>query len=68
MKVKVKPHSKKSEIIKISEEEYEVLIKSAPEDNKANIELIKKLSKHFKKEVKIVSGKNSRKKVIEFNN
>jgi len=44
---------------------YLVSLKSIPENNKANIELIKLLSKYFKKEVKIKSGYSSRKKVVE---
>ena len=36
-----------------------------PEDNKANIEVIKFLSKSLKKKVKIVSGLKSKEKMIE---
>ena len=42
-----------------------VKLKSRPVDGKANLELVKLLSKHFKKKVKIVSGFSSKKKVIE---
>ena len=41
LKIKVKPNSKKQEIEKISETEYKINLKSFPEDNKANIELLK---------------------------
>lgn len=43
-------------------------LKSTPEHGKANQELIKKLAKHFcvdKSEVKIISGLNSKNKVVE---
>ena len=62
--VKVKPCSHKQGI-----EEgngfYIVRLKSPPKDNKANIELLKLLKKYFKKNLKIKSGFNSRKKIIE---
>ncbi|HJS82327.1 MAG TPA: DUF167 domain-containing protein [Nitrososphaera sp.] len=43
-------------------------IKSAPERGKANAELMKKLSRHFEVDpsrIRLVSGRTSRKKVIE---
>jgi len=52
---------------KFSIEKGEVWIISctaAAESNKANIEIIKELSRHYKK-VKIVKGLKSKKKVIE---
>ena len=64
--VKVKPHSGKQEIIKNSNG-YVVYLKSAPEDGKANMELVKLLKKHFKKEIKIKSGKTSKNKIVEIN-
>ena len=42
-----------------------ILLKSAPEQNKANIELIKELSKALKAEVHIISGQKSRNKKLE---
>lgn len=65
LKIKVKSNSGRQEIEKISEEEYKVFLKSSPEDNKANNELIKLLKKKFKRDIKIVSGLSSRKKVVE---
>ena len=44
---------------------YIVSIKAKPIDNKANIELIKFLSKELKANVRLVSGLKSRKKIIE---
>ncbi len=66
IKITVKTNSGKQEIKKISEEQFKVYLKSNPENNKANIELLKFLKKEFKvKEVKIISGKTSRKKLIK---
>lgn len=68
LKIKVKPNSENQEIIKINETEYIVNLKSFPEDNKANIELLKLLKKYFKvevKDIKIIKGKKSKNKVIE---
>jgi len=64
IKVKVKPNSKEQSIEK-KENCYLVKLKSPPKDNKANLELIKLLKKHFKKEVKITSGFTSRNKIVE---
>jgi len=64
IKIKVKPGSKIQEIKK-EEGKYIVKLKSRAEDNKANLELVKVLKKHFKTEVKIKSGFNSRNKIIE---
>ena len=66
-KVVIKPNAKKSEIIgyNCDKEGFEIAIKAPPKDNKANIELIKFLSKLLKKKVRIKSGKTSKVKVIE---
>ena len=42
-----------------------VTLKSRPEGGRANQELVKGLSRHFGKEVRIVSGFKSRKKLIQ---
>jgi uncharacterized protein (TIGR00251 family) len=62
--IKVKTNSKKPGIEKFSDY-YEVSVKSAPEQNRANLEVIKLLKKEFgAKEVKIIRGHASKKKVI----
>jgi len=66
IKVKVKPHSGKQEIIKNSDG-YVVCLKSIPKYGKANIELVKLLKKHFNKPVRIKSGLTSRNKIVEVN-
>ena len=66
-KVIVKPNSKENKIIEFNKEAnaYKIQIRAKPEDNKANIELIKFLSKSLKKKARIVSGFKSREKIIE---
>ncbi len=66
--IKVKPQSRKQEIVKVNCNEYIVSLKSAPEDNKANMELLKLLKKYFKVEVqdiKIIKGKASKNKLVK---
>jgi uncharacterized protein (TIGR00251 family) len=63
--IRVRPNSGRSEIEKIGDS-YVAYLKSLPENNKANIELVKLLRKHFKcSEVRISSGKTGQRKVIE---
>jgi uncharacterized protein (TIGR00251 family) len=64
IKIKVHPNSDRQEFVK-KDENYKVYLKSAPVDNKANIELVKLLKKHFGKSVKIKSGFTSRNKIVE---
>jgi uncharacterized protein len=66
--VRVKPNSSKQEVKKIEDKSYVVSLKKPAEDNKANIELIKLLKKHFKvpvKDIKIIKGLKSRNKIVE---
>jgi len=68
--IKVKPNSSFQRVDQISEKEYKIYLKSKPENNKANIELVNLLSKHFKMNViniKILKGKSSRNKIVEIN-
>lgn len=66
-KIIAKPNSSKNEIIRFDSERqaYIVNIKAKPENNKANIEIIKFLSKELKRKVRISSGMKSREKFIE---
>ena len=68
MKIHIKLHPNSSQE-KIQENEkdksYEVWVKEKPIGGKANEKLLKLLKKHFKKEVKIISGFNFRKKIVE---
>lgn len=62
--VKVKTNSKKQEIVQ-EDNHYKVFLKSQPIEGKANEELIKLLSRHFKKKVRIVSGLRGKEKIVE---
>jgi hypothetical protein len=64
--IRVKPNSKKNEILEKSRGIYTVAVKAEAKNNKANTELIRFLSKRFKKNIEIVKGIRSRKKVIRF--
>jgi len=64
IKIKVKPASKKQEIKKQGDS-YLVWLKSKPENNKANLELLNLLKKHFNRQVRIIKGIKSRKKFVE---
>jgi uncharacterized protein (TIGR00251 family) len=66
--VKVKPNSSKQEIVEFGNYRYLIYLKSPAEDNEANIELIKMLSKHFgviPKNIKIIFGATGRDKILE---
>ncbi len=64
----VKTKQKESRVEKIDEKTYKLFIKSSPIQNKANLEIIKLLSKYFnipQSSINIKLGKNNSKKVIE---
>ena len=67
--VKVKPNKRQQKVSFNKElNTYEIELKSNPIKGKANEELLHLLKKHFgKKEIKIVSGKTTRTKIIEIN-
>ena len=69
-KIIVRPSSKENRIEGFDKERnaYRISIKAKPEGNKANIEIIKFLSKSLKRKVRIVSGLKSKEKIIEFMN
>ena len=66
-KIIVKPNSPKNEVLgyDVERKAYRVNIKAKPEDNKANIEVIKFLSKFFKKRARIIKGLKSKEKIIK---
>ncbi len=64
LKVVVKPNANKTEVIIIGDV-VKIAVKAIPDKNKANIELVKFLSKLLKKKVRIISGLKSREKVLE---
>lgn len=66
IKIKLHPNSSQEKIVEIEKDKsYEIWIKEKPIDGKANEELVKFLKKYFKKNIEIVSGFNSRKKIID---
>lgn len=72
IRIKVKPNSPKTETISQTEDEngltLKINIKAKPEKNKANIELIRFLSKETKipkENIKIISGATDRTKLIK---
>ena len=68
LKVKVRANSYENKILDYDEERdmLNVSIKAPAVKNKANLELIKFLSKLTKKRVNIIRGLNSKTKVVEF--
>jgi len=63
--VKIKPGASETKILSQNENKLEVAVAASPEQNKANIELLKFLTKHFKSKVKIIRGLHSREKIIK---
>ena len=68
-KIIVKTNTKKNEVLGYDKikEAYRISIKEKAEDNRANKEIIKFLSKLLKKKVRIVSGLKSKEKILEVN-
>lgn len=62
--VRIIPNSKRFEI-KEENNRIKIYLKSRAEKGKANIELVKALSKALGKSVRIIRGEKSRNKVIE---
>ena len=69
LKIIVKPNSPKTEIVSWDEERkaLKVNIHARPEDNKANIEVVKFFSKQLKRKVTIKSGLRSKEKILFIN-
>lgn len=69
IKVKVKTKAKEEKVIKAGETSFEVWVKQAPENGKANTAVVKALAKYFKmpqNNFKILAGTTSHKKEISF--
>ncbi len=64
VQIKVKANAKKNEVVDKGEY-YLVTVKEKAEDNKANMAVVKLLSKYFKKRVRIVRGLRNKDKVVE---
>lgn len=63
----IKPKSKENKIEGFDKQRnaYIISIAAKPENNKANIEIIKFLSRLLKKKVRIISGLKSREKIVK---
>ena len=70
IKVKVFPNSKKQEIIKKSEDSFNVKVKEKPIKGHANREVKKVLTSYFKiseSRIKLIKGFKQRNKIFEIN-
>ena len=63
IEVIVKPNSRKTEITS-EDKTVKINVKGRAENGEANLELIKFLSRKYGDDIKIISGKTSRKKLI----
>ena len=65
IKLKVKPNSKRTEILKEERDEVVLAVKSSAEKNKANLEILKFFAKELKTKIMIAKGLKSRNKIID---
>lgn len=67
LKVEIKPNADRDEVLGwVPEREaFKVSIKAPPKEGRANMELVKFLSRLLGKEVRIVSGHTSKRKVLK---
>lgn len=63
--IHVKPRQPETKILEEKDGILKIAVRAVPENGKANVELLKFLKKHFKMDVRLVSGATSRKKVVE---
>ncbi len=66
IEIVVKTNMPKTKIISEKDGILKIDVKALPEHGKANLEIVKFFSKLSKKEVKIVKGLTSKKKVLRF--
>jgi len=64
--VAVRPNSKKTEIVGFDDEKglVKINLKAPPEKGKANLELVRFLTRELKKKITVVSGLRSKSKTI----
>lgn len=66
--VHAKPAAREAFVKKLDETSYEVAVKELPVQGRANAAIISAIAEHFhipRGEVKILSGRTSRRKVVE---
>ena len=65
---RVKPKAKEDKVIKLSDTNFKVWVKAAPEKGKANRAVIKTLADYFnigQSDIEIISGSTSKLKIVE---
>lgn len=66
--IRVKPNSKENQVEETGPNELLVKVKAPPQENKANQEVMKTLSKYFqvpRSRISIVSGLKSKQKIVK---
>ena len=66
--VQVKTQARKENIVKISQQEYQISVHAAPVAGKANREVVELLARYFsvpRSSVRVLRGQSSRKKLVE---
>ena len=66
--VNAKPGSKKTEVVKLDDNHFEIRVQEPPEKNRANNAIVKALSDHLgipKSRIKMVGGAKGKFKVLE---
>jgi len=66
LSVRVKPRAKTTRVSKIEEGVAFIDVAAPPEDNKANVELLKFLRRQTGRSCRVISGQTSKRKVIAF--
>ena len=65
IKVKIKPNTKKEEVIKVSDDHYEISVKEKAENNMANRRLLEIMKKEYpNSSIRIISGHHSPSKIL----
>ena len=65
IKIKVKTNRPRTKIVSFENGIYSMDVKALPEKGKANLEIIKFFKKEYKKDIRVVSGKTSKLKVLK---
>ena len=68
VKVKAFPNSKKREIIKKSEDSFEVKVKEKPKNNEANLAIFEVLEEYFnvgRSQIRLIKGAKEKNKIFD---
>jgi uncharacterized protein YggU (UPF0235/DUF167 family) len=68
--IKAKPSAREEKIEKLDSEHYIISVRERPENNEANIAIIKALAEYFgisMLKVRLISGRTSRQKIFVIN-